>query len=217
MDKLEIRATERPILFSTPMVKAILEDRKTMTRRKKGIPALITVNEHTHYEYKGTASGLPATHCFARMYRGNWVETKHAFCPYGQPGDKLWVRETFVPNYFDNHTSGYKADWNSTAAELIPEPKWKPSIHMPKSAARIWLEIVSIRVERLHDITNEDAKCEGVLKIDKNETYFAYDCKAESYPHPKGSFFSLWESINGAESLASNPWLWVIEFKRINH
>ncbi|MFZ4546822.1 MAG: hypothetical protein ACOYN4_05285 [Bacteroidales bacterium] len=92
--------TEHPILFSTPMVQAILERRKTMTRRTKGIPALTTVNELTHYEYKGIATGLPATHCFARMYRGNWAETIQAFCPYGQPGDKLWVRETWGLDYF---------------------------------------------------------------------------------------------------------------------
>jgi hypothetical protein len=143
---------------------------------------------------------------------------KNVSCPYGKVGDKLWVRETFVPDYFDDHKPAYKADWNEIAAEYINEPKWKPSIHMPKSAARIWLEIISIKVERLQDITNTDSESEGIKtkKINGSEVYDDYNCP-DSFPFifPAQSFKSLWSKINGIESWNANPWVWVIEFKRV--
>ena len=138
------------------------------------------------------------------------------FCRYGKVGDVLWVRESFyLPvselfkgNYF------YKALVNQ-----IWLFKWKPSIHMPKKAARLFLRIKDIRVERLWDISEEDSKKEGVLfsTIHGIVEYKNYMSKiGETFPvFAKLSFMSLWESINGNASLELNPWVWVIEFEKI--
>ena len=214
------RTTEHPILFSTPMVQAILEGRKTMTRRVfKDNPRL--------------ASDL------SKIDLKKWFEDYPdyimSFCSYGQPGDKLWVRETWCninkpglePEYVFKTETLDAEDYDPS------EWKWKPSIHMPKGAARIWLEIVSIRVERLQDISEADALAEGVLLLETEEdvrvwgkggwgeeqtikTYENYlknstaDCNTA-----KESFETLWYEINGVDSWFTNPWIWVIEFKRI--
>jgi len=203
--------TEYPMLFSTPMVQAILEERKTMTRRTKGLEELST----TGYEYKGILKSFRSKHVFARIWKGSWVETIHIKCPYGEPGDLLYVRETWMhaPNYPDlPEKYYYKASMSDQFIKEWPK-SWKPSIHMPKKAARIWLEITSVRVERLQDISNEDALKEGIKVIEPNEAYFDYMQYAGSYLHPRGSFFSLWDKINGKESLEQNQWVWVVEFK----
>lgn len=165
---------QKPILFSTPMVQAILEGRKTQTRRicKQDLP------------YAST-------------------------CPYGQVGDVLWVRETFA--HCGNNTFLYKVN----GCEPIPPNKWKPSIHMPKKACRIYLKIKSTRVERLQDISTSDARSEGI-KIDpiSRTRYMNYVDGSTTY-NERTSFYSLWEKINGKESLDSNPWVWVVEFERI--
>jgi hypothetical protein len=201
---------QTPILFSTPMVQAILEGRKAQTRRViKPQPFL---NKQYHYangnrewmewfSMRGSNNDTPES----------WIQ----FCPYGKVGDVLWVRESYCPNYFDDKTHGYKSDWNKVATEYIPEPKWKSSIHMPKAACRIWLKITNVRVERLQDISEEDAAAEGieVLNIPAWKNYidsFDYCEKAHE------SFKTLWKSNNSEESWNDNPWVWVIEFERIN-
>lgn len=171
-----------PIIFSTPMVQAILAGRKTMTRRVCKHEGAIKYASHPL---------IPK-------------ETKWLNCPYGyEIGDVLWVRESF--GYYSN-TLFYKSD-DSLAAE-----KWKPSIHMTKSACRLFLEVVSIRVERLQEITYQDIIKEGMPK------YF-------SEPSPSAWFEYLWDSINGKKTSGSrlpssdyksNPFVWVIEFKRID-
>jgi len=193
-----------PILFSTPMVQAIIEGRKTMTRRKIKL-------------YKADEHPLRQT--------SQWMQENNT-CPYGKVGDVLWVREAFVPDYFDDHSCGYKADWNNVAAELMPEPKWKPSLFMPKAACRIFLEITEIRVERLNDITREDAVKEGIEcnGINKPIVYRNYLSDGAKFLHstngirftPIDSFKSLWQSINGKDSWKANTWVWVISFKRID-
>lgn len=198
------RKTDHPILFSTPMVQAILINMKSKTRRTRGLE---NINENPDAYYLQTlflhATGrfTFAPVCFSpgSLSDSDIIECK---CPYGQPGDKLWVRETFIeyaPNQFE-----YKSGFTD-------EPiKWKPSIHMPKSAARIWLEITEVRVERLRDITEEDAKAEGAecqLWQTLNNT--------DTTSHRNG-FTTLWISINGDESWNKNPWVWVISFKRID-
>ena len=133
-------------------------------------------------------------------------------CPHGEPGDILWVRETFLivpPNMIF-----YKADPDNKATGC-----WKPSIFMPKEACRIKLMIKSIRVERLQDISDEDAKAEGVDHvIDKITGYCGYDYLSGGYnlmTTPYHGYRSLWKKINGIDSWDKNPWVWVIEFKKL--
>jgi len=193
--------TEYPMLFSTPMVQAILEERKTMTRR------ILKVQGCKPFLPDDTWSETDIIH---------WTRNGST-CPYGVPGDLLWVRETWMhaPNYpYLPEKYYYKASMSDQFIKEWPK-SWKPSIHMPKSAARIWLEITDVKVERLQDISNEDALKEGIKVIEPDEAYFDYMQYAGSYLHPRGSFFSLWEKINGKESLEQNPWVWVIEFKRV--
>lgn len=182
---------QRPILFSTPMVQAILEGRKTQTRRivKPGIIILKDRDKQEVFAMKRNKKGI------ACPYE----------CPYGQPGDYLWVRETWQHTKIlnlhptdENYGYIYKADgqpWEDYEGWV-----WKPSIFMPKAAARIWLKIVDVRIERLQDISESDAECEGVEE------------GVKSIP----SFNSLWESIHGEESWNQNPHVWVIEFNPVN-
>ncbi|HNX87729.1 MAG TPA: hypothetical protein PKH58_01495 [Paludibacteraceae bacterium] len=192
---------ERPILFSTDMVQAILEGRKTMTRRTKGL-AEISINAgHTQHSYEGKIPTDNNIHAFARMWGGHFAETKHIKCSYGQPGDILWVRETWCndPRGSEDGISPYyyfKADFPNTD---VWKGSWKPSIHMPRKAARIWLEITEIKAERLYSISREDAIAEG--------------CGNEGTDYPEGNFFALWRKINGIDSYQSNPWVWVITYK----
>ena len=191
---------EIPILFSTAMVQAILAGRKSITRRMQGLEK---INEKpNNYAYKGIHPDNPSVHIFARLFLGVWVETIYIKCPYGQHGDVLWVRESFYEPLFEglNGKYYYKAD-------LVPagwDFKWKPSIHMPKEAARIWLKVVNVRVERLHEITEQDAIAEGV------ETLGLYPGYSVS---SRGKFEGLWNHINGTESWDANPWVWVVEFE----
>lgn len=166
---------ERPILFSGPMVRAILSGAKTQTRRVvKGV-ALEWLAEGFTPEFVASPD--------------NYV------CPYGQSCDRLWVRETFWQPR-DKSETLFKAD-----GAILGCGKWKPSIHMPRWASRITLEIVSVRVERLNDISEQDARAEGAPPLD-----------ATGY---RGGFFHLWQSINGHDSLDANPWVWVVEFRRL--
>lgn len=212
--------TERPILFSTAMVQAILDGRKTMTRRI-----------------------LKVRGCKPFFPDSSWSETdiihwtlNGSTCPYGQPGDKFWVRETFTVLEPEHCLGGmqsrfvYKADVERGGPDTEQVRQWyiergypyewKPSIHMPKEAARIWLEITNVRVERLQDISNHDALAEGVEKVHPDHFGFSYKDYEEKSIHlnclyPRTSFYTLWTKINGKDSFGANPWVWVIEFKRI--
>jgi hypothetical protein len=188
---------EHPILFSGPMVQAIIEGRKTMTRRVVKYPT-----KDGEYGWHPTLGGM-------QYLPGG---STRPFCPYGQPGDRLWVRETFAninkpgikPEYI------YRADPVEIDEYENDGGKWKPSIHMPRQASRLTLEIVSVRVERLQDISEEYAKSEGVTRLRLSETL--------NIPRSwVGAFADFWDSINSKRgySWGSNPWVWVIEFKRI--
>jgi hypothetical protein len=142
-------------------------------------------------------------------------------CPYGQPGDELWVRESWEWNgdlpVFEQIRSGkvwYKADPKSTN----PSIRWRPSIHMPRWASRITLEVVSVRVERLKDISEQDALAEGVDMQQRIEMYFAPGIECVTViMKPRTAleaYAALWESIHGAGSWEANPWAWVLEFAR---
>ena len=175
------------------MVRAILDGRKTQTRRiVKPQPSVI----HAIH-----ADASLTTNCIFR----NGDQRIH--CPHGQPGDRLWVKETWVKT--DGMTSVpdvfYRASENAVNAEQLSP--WKPSIFMPRWASRITLEIVGVRVERVQDITETDAMAEGVAW--KDHAGLARFTAAKLYA-------ALWDSINAkTHPWASNPWVWVIEFKRV--
>lgn len=214
---------ERPILFSTPMVRAILDGRKTQTRRiMKPQPMFLTGRGKRVYkteDYKKSWEDVP----------GTGEGSGYSDCPYGHPGDHLWVRETWRKN---NWPTGHQYEYRATAKEDgTPEDgPWRPSIFMPREASRITLGIISIKVERLNDISDEDAIAEGIDSFkpvpgdgDPTPRYRDYMAErkflkgktVQKYPFtsPKDSFLSLWESINGTESLNANPWVWVINFR----
>jgi len=207
----------KPIIFSTSMVQAILRGRKTQTRRvvkmshRKGCPWAFDENDNTGYEW------IEADPDFsAHDYR---QPCRCIQCPYGKLGDELWVRETFVLVPFPcAHLSNgtvraiYKADENECF-----DWKWKPSIHMPRWAARLFLKITDIQVERVQDISEEDSKAEGVVP-------FPYDAEGDCWTDGtyRSAFEYLWGEINGWKGepkarapWADNPWVWVLGFEKI--
>lgn len=187
---------EIPILFSTPMVQAILEGRKIMTRRIVKFPK----------DYDGKA--VFNNGHFGLKYSSNEFNgCVHRLGPKWDAGDIIWVRESWKANEIPIGWPYHYKALNDTFTHPENE-KWKPSIHMPKAACRIWLEVTDVRVERLQDITEEDAKAEGAEK--------AYDVYPEMARYKLG-FCRLWQSINGPESWDANPWVWVISFKHIKH
>lgn len=194
---------ERPIIFSAPMVRALLDGSKTQTRRVVKVKPI---------EVSGFASYSPEA--IASVVRN--------FCPYGVPGDRLWVREMHIlANRYKNVWCTYPADGEHC---VVPAPafndiykpgKVRPSIHMPRWASRISLEIMDIRVERLHAIRERDAQAEGAKECD----YVTGREVLLAHPSQHGSFIQhyreIWETINGPGSWDANPWVWVIEFKRV--
>lgn len=202
----------RPILFSGSMVRALLRGEKTQTRRAvKPQPAY-----GCRYEMNG--AGTHALHLSDVPGREFVPPTPRSVdhrlpCPYGEPGDRLWVRETFAPRYFDNGHPGYRADWTSAAADVCAEPKWKPSIFMPRLASRITLEVTNVRVQRLRDITPEDAQAEGCVCIGGRDVPLFTDTIGGDHLDPRGAYQALWSKINGAASWAANPWVWAVTLK----
>ncbi len=190
---------ERPILLNSEMVKAVLDGRKTQTRRAISDK---TLQLFSVAAMAGECHPLPGGNEVDQRSQSYYQE----FCPFGKPGDRLWVRETFaygsdfgeadVACFYRATDPGW--DENDTAA------RWRPSIHMPRWASRITLEITGVRVERLNSISEEDAKAEGAPT----------ECCVIGDKHFLG-FRSLWKSIYGDESWQSNPWVWVIEFRRV--
>lgn len=218
---------ERPILFSAPMVRALLDDSKTQTRR---IAKASTDGDGC--ECRDT-DGWPMRDCSI-----DGIGEVRTASPYGQPGDRLWVRETFMDllgtgierRTGDPGRYAYRADTPlgsyGDAARKDYGLKWKPSIFMPRTASRITLEVTGVRVERLQDISTQDAKAEGIESQGNEFSGHAWRCYTDNAPggvwFPEGehtapirSYRSLWESINGADSWITNPWVWAIEFKRV--
>lgn len=209
---------ERPILFSTAMVQAILAGRKTQTRR--------VVNP----EPEGNVHS-PWCHHQTNIWQWktgkanvNYKEDKRA-CPYGKPGDILWVRETWAkqPEY-PHEIPLFKSTLSSDGDELRKALKveWRPSIHMRKEYAQIWLELTDVRVQRLQDVSEEDAIAEGIdrRKSDLFPETIAYLNYRSTNSFTKWltnaglSFETLWDSINAkSKPWASNPWVWALTFK----
>ena len=200
-------AKERPILFSGDMVRAILDGRKTMTRR------VVKIAQHPQAERVQHFEGL----------RWDWLRydglrLSTFKCPFGKTGDRLWVRETFrlsdpndcacyEPCRCRSGQPMYRADGHYHDMEY----KWKPSIYMPRWSSRITLEVTGVRVERLQDISEEDAQAEGApLELGVLERTIL-GAKARY----RSGFVRLWESINGPGSWDANPWVWCISFKRV--
>lgn len=211
---------ERPILFSAPMIRAILAGQKTQTRRVvKPTPDFVAGNGSI------VARFTPDDQKLGRL--GETIK-----CPYGQPSDRLWVRETWQhansPHgpYEPGCSCFYRADYwddpHGMDGEKSPEGKyrtWIPSIHMPRSVSRILLEVVSVRVERLNDISESDCWAEGI-----EEVMHLFDGESQAHmakrlglclEDAKPLYAQLWESINGRGSWDANPWVWVVEFKQI--
>ncbi len=211
---------ERGMIFNGEMVRAILDGRKTQTRRPVKFPVLD----------KNLGCELSGNELAGELSAGNYLNSA-----FGKPGDRVWVRETWgvvsheldedgriqpwTPNrpataihempfgngYYTGHAI-YAADgdftWGDDDGYEDGRSCWKPSIHMPKAASRILLEITDVRVERLRSMSQDDARAEGVI--------------AASGPMEAGlAFRELWDSIYGEESWKANPWVWVIEFKRV--
>lgn len=219
---------ERPILFSGEMVRAILDGRKTQTRRVVKLDLGDTLEAHGPYD------------------KDPHVEIKE-WCPYGKIRDELWVRETFKVAEFEKYKSNSNESCNDNfdpsgavikydvvrgpdqyftdldekeseqAERFFKRGKNIPSIHMPRWASRIQLRIIDVRVERLQDISEEDAREEGVHQYGDSSYKIYTPTDRFRCRHARESFESLWESINAKRGYGwnENPWVWVIEFERI--
>jgi hypothetical protein len=208
---------ERGIIMQSSSGRAILENRKTHTRRVVKLRGRDGV-ESDHHAWRYLEAYSPSMNHetsdgrYYWQHKVNKLRLINEACPYGQPGDRLWVREAFSYDRLDVDRDGilpawYWADGNPSSGDWT---KPKPSIHMPRWASRILLEITAVRVEPLQDISEEDAKAEGVLITDE-WTGCAEDLGG-SYVK---AYRYLWDSIKGAGSWDTNPFIWVIEFKRV--
>ncbi|EOI1003504.1 hypothetical protein U4W25_14265 [Citrobacter amalonaticus] len=194
---------ERGMIFNGEMVRAILDGRKTQTRR------IVKVQPDTpefglrRIIESSIANEIGMYFWSQEDARGIKARSKQFYCPYGDVGDRIWVRETFSPVPDHEEPAGcsallYAADGNG------PYGKWVPSIHMPRWASRLTLEITGVRVERLRDLSEDDAKSEGITPP---------SCGVLPGWEYRINFRDLWMSIYGADNWEANPWVWVIEFK----
>jgi len=216
---------ERPILFSAAMVRAILEGRKTVTRRAVNPQPILC--DRSGFNWKGHSYGLGSDDA------GTVRNFSKYSCPFGKSGDRLWVRETWglqVRRYGGG--TGEHIVYRATnpdaiyckSAEGQEYPvKWKPSIHMHRHSSRILLEITNVRVERLQEISEEQAQAEGIVGVDFRPDdgwpictgYMVGpdDGKTSLQTTAAKAFAGLWDSVGG--NWDANPWVWVVEFKRV--
>lgn len=220
MREVAVAVRERPILFQDAMVRALLAGTKTQTRRAMSRQKQHDFTDYTLFGQQGHSDD-------------DWVAIEHApdwpdgkddqcHCPYGRRrSERLWVREAWAPEQYDANatsvaeveasirTPAYRADFSGQ-----PAYKWRPSIHMPRKLSRILLEVSDLRVQRLQEISREDALAEGIVQLADGgfglpggEFYHAADARR--------SYFALWERINGAGSVDANPWVWAVSFRRV--
>jgi hypothetical protein len=233
---------ERPILFTGPMVRALLDGTKTQTRRVVKPQPWATARS-AHYS-PATADGEhPASVTFSAMstYDPPWACLRPVPCPYGEPGDRLWVKETFFAwGRWETRYSAKKRrnEWHFIdmtvecgesylyAADGVCDTQafvkrrgdarpmyWKrPAIFMPRAVSRIDLEETGVRVERLQDISRADARAEGAPPSHPSIDRVSREFGYADFP--RSWYAQLWDEINGPGSWAANPWLWVVEFKR---
>lgn len=220
---------ERPILFSAPMVRALLAGTKTQTRRvvkpqptagmwEDAFKRLGTHDATPTVTMTGPHGGIGVTRK-GDQFKATAYVIPNIRCPYGQPSDRLWVRETWrAHKAFDLAAPNELPKINGIHYEADEKPRFwdygkiRPSIHMPRWASRITLEITGVRVERLNEISEEDAKAEGCEPSKRVELNDRSPCYTAPYR-------DLWQTINGIDNPAAwerNPWVWVIEFKRVN-
>ncbi|AOK42394.1 hypothetical protein [Burkholderia vietnamiensis] len=224
---------ERPILFSGPMVRAILEGRKTQTRRAMKHQPPVDVTPITAARYHPTIIDRRGDEAPGPEIFGAFSDDGEWGCksPFGEIGDRMWVREAFMPAPFDAAPKQPQATrWNIAYAaggqfEVIAPPgynptlynyqRWTPSIHMPRWASRITLEITRVRAERLQSISESDARAEGVTIEDHHMRGY---CAGAYRPPSIRAFHDLWDSLNAARGHGwdTNPWVWVVEFRRIS-
>ncbi|HDW1350522.1 hypothetical protein [Klebsiella variicola] len=216
---------ERGMIFNGEMVRAILDGRKTQTRRIMK-PQPEPCPRGGHWWPSNVFKTMLHVEDEMQNGKGGWGGLVGDACPFGDVGDRIWVRETWAEagasapdlklyraNYPEHVPSIYE---NVPPAEEI---RWTPSIHMPRWASRILLEITDVRVERLNAISEEDAEAEGIDMEALYDSQDCYDCIADhnmtGRPTVTGAFKYLWESIYGEDGWKANPWVWVIEFKRV--
>ncbi|WP_411371613.1 morphogenetic protein [Klebsiella pneumoniae] len=213
--------TERGMIFNAEMVQAILDGRKTQTRR----PVEFPVHD------KNLGCELAGDELAGELSAENYLNSA-----FGKPGDRIWVRETFQGPLFDydlmdsyskDPTPFEKPEFCVYKADGVPAPEfydaddelhccWRPSIHMPRWASRILLEITDVRVERLNAISEEGARAEGIIDGGCLNCGEPEPCGcANPEPDATDAFAYLWQSIYGQESWNANPWVWVIEFERV--
>lgn len=213
---------ERPILFSGDEVRAILDGRKTQTRR----PIKCCCNQmhlgrllgtwglsQPPFQWQGDVDDVNWQHFGRTPKVGDWIEhyqtdvddcaSQVVTCPFGVPGDLLWVKETHFLEC-DGVGVVYRASGEFLEGWTKRGLRWRPSIHMPRWASRVTLEVVSVRVERVQEITEDDAIAEG-----------AQCAGVPASLTNRGAFAKLWNKINGPDSWNANPWAWVVEFRRV--
>ena len=225
---------ERPIIFSAPMVRAILSGTKTQTRRLWKLPR----GCNWYAEMGGEREGWFVDHGAPW-----WLHATECRCPYGVPGDRLWVRETWQAFFEDEipkdrargprHTMGipaqperksfvyYRADGDGPVHPIYGwKANWKSPLHLPRKYSRILLEVTGVRVERLQEITEADAIAEGMNRFpgccqDDDAAAFSRVGLVIDDSFPIARYAALWEQIHGPGSWGANPWVWVVEFKRM--
>jgi hypothetical protein len=221
----------RPILYSAPMVRALLEGRKTQTRR-------VVKHRHPFEVDDGIIDSGDAKWPYFPEYVYGEPGVIPMRCPYGTRGDRLWVKETHAvvmpsksgkleydgARLIEDTEHGtpvevwYRADGELGVMSTMFDdgPRWRPSIHMRREYSRLTLEVTDVRVERVQDISNTDAIAEGLIPVDgpNGKQMWAYSETTGGYfADPRVAFHMLWHSINGAESWAANPWVWCVGFK----
>jgi hypothetical protein len=194
---------ERSILFDNEQIKAILAGRKTQTRRvfSPQPPSWVTAFGYSAVTPDGYISG--------RGIHPDGPAEKFFPLKYGKPGDRLWVQEAFVENYSPDMPVAYRADWGPAAERYLRPPKWIRAISMPRRVARLFLEITDIRVERLQDISEDDAYTSGVGSIDAKR-------RSPDSPVYRNTYRERWDfRTRPAYCWSSNPWVWVISFRMV--
>jgi hypothetical protein len=198
--------TERPILFTGPMVRAILAGQKTQTRRPvkwtpiRGFDLGFSGLTAGHYN---TANPASPWVLYSRRGDGVWEQrTEPLRCPYGAPGDRLWVREAF--RYEDEFRQ--RVAYRAGQDPATDGHRWKPGIHLPRCHSRLLLEVTDVRVERLHTITEDDARAEGMGTV-----------REAPDVHLRHTFIRRWAAMYDVAAAAAlhNPWVWVVTFRRV--